>query len=288
MKVAFADFWWKFDEERNFFLDSLKRMSDNVVLTKNIDEADLLIFSCFGNEHKKVNRNATKKVYFTGENLRPPLEDCDFSLTFDYESYEGKNFRLPLWMLQIDWWSTGGYGYTNPQFVIPLNAIESNRLRDKNKKEFCCAVFNRDHTGLRVKTLTELSSYKPVNCFGEPWNNWFYGEDNKLEVISNFKFTLCYENSTSAGYYTEKPIHARTAGCIPIYWSANEYITDFNPKGFVHLNDFDNITSLVERVKEIDNSESLRKQMIDEPVFTQTPDIVPYMDFMQRIINEIR
>lgn len=283
MKVAFSDFWWKFDPKSNFFVDSTKRIVDNVEVIDDIQDADVVFFSCFSNNHRKVDRQKTKKIYFTGENTRPPLNECDWSITFDFEDYGGKNFRLPLWMLQIDWWDAGGY--INPQYVIPLDHIDNNKFRSKNKSKFCSTVFNRDHLGNRVQALKELSNYKPVDCFGEPWNNWFYGEDVKLDVISNYKFTLCYENTAYPGYFTEKPIHARAAGCIPIYWSDKTYIEDFNPRAFVHLESYSCLNELVEDVKRIDSDDNIRTNMLNEPLFSKKPDIQPFMTFLEKALK---
>ena len=283
MKIAFTDFWWKFDSRNNFFLDSSRRIFENVEVTDNLNEADVLFFSCYSKDHLKADRSKTKKVYFTGENTRPPLDECDWSFSFDFEDYGGKNFRLPLWMLQIDWWNAGGY--TNPKYVIPLVDVENNRFRNKPKNKFCSTVFNRDALGNRRQALVELSKYKPVECYGEPWGNWFYGEDVKLEVISNYKFTLCYENTSYPGYFTEKPIHARSAGCIPIYWSDKRYAEDFNPNGFIHLADFASVGELVEEVKRVDSDESLRLRMVSEPVFIKTPTIQPFMNFLTEALS---
>ena len=283
MKIAFSDFWWKFDDNNNFFIDSMRNIVENVEVV-SLQDADLVFFSCFGNSHKSFNREKTKKIYFTGENTRPPLEDCDYALTFDYENYGGKNFRLPLWMLQIDWWGTGGFKYTNPKFIIPHDSLRADLFGHERRNDFCCTIFNRDHTGLRIATLKELSNHKSVACYGEPWNNWFYGEDEKIKTLSNFNFTMCYENSAYPGYYTEKMIHARVAGCVPIYWSDKQYVTDFNQAGILNLCDFENIESLVEKVVEIDNSEILRRSIISQPIFTKDPDIEPYLKFITQAI----
>ena len=283
MKVAFTDFWWKFDPNNNFFIDSIKRVKENIVVVDNVKDADLVFFSCFSNNHLNVDRQKTRKIYFTGENTRPPTDQCDHSITFDFESYGGKNFRLPLWMLQIDWWGAGGY--TNPQYVIPLEEIEINRFRKSPPAKFCSTVFNRDHLGNRRQTLAALSSYKPVECYGEPWGNWFYGEDVKLEVISNYKFTLCYENTAYPGYFTEKPVHARAAGCIPIYWSDKTYTRDFNSSAFIHLNDFKNINELVEEVKRVDSDDRERIRILNQPLFSNTPDIRPFMSFLAEALK---
>jgi len=59
--------------------------------------------------------------------------------------------------------------------------------------------------------VQELSKYKKVDCYGEPHGNWFYDEGGKIDLISKYKFNICFENSIHPGYYTEKPIHAKYA-----------------------------------------------------------------------------
>ena len=84
MKIAFADFWWKFENNNNFFVDSLRSIRDNIEVVDPSD-ADVLIYSCFGKDHLNVDRDKTKKIYYTGENLRPDFDECDASLTFDFD-----------------------------------------------------------------------------------------------------------------------------------------------------------------------------------------------------------
>ena len=129
-----------------------------------------------------------------------------------------------------------GSNYTNPQYVIPLEYIKANLLTRKNKDKFCCIVFN-SRSPHRCEIIEKLGKYKKVDCYGKPFGNWFYGEDNKLKTISDYKFNICFENSISPGYYTEKMIHAKTAGCLPIYWADNNCHKDFNPRSFLNLYD---------------------------------------------------
>ena len=52
---------------------------------------------------------------------------------------------------------------------------------------------------------------------------------NKIDTLQNYKFCICYENARDIpGYITEKIFHSFFAGCIPIYWGANN-ITDHIP-----------------------------------------------------------
>jgi hypothetical protein len=53
---------------------------------------------------------------------------------------------------------------------------------------------------------------------------------NKKEVMEKYKFSICYENAQNIpGYITEKIFDSLFAGCVPIYWGANN-ILDYIPK----------------------------------------------------------
>jgi hypothetical protein len=252
MNISFADFWDGFDNNDNFFIDLLKSINSNYNFIPFSDQTEVLIYSCFGRSHHYADKNKVKKIFYTGENLRPNYNDCHYSLTFDFDTYNGRNIRLPLWLLQIDWFNKKGY--KNPQYVIPINDLQKNVLMKKPKTKFCCMVFN-SNSPHRWEILQKLNKYKPVDCYGKPFNNWFYGEDIKLNVISDYKFNICFENSIHSGYHTEKLIHAKTAGCLPVYWADNMCEKDFNTQSFLNLYNFKNLDELVEKIIYLDQNE---------------------------------
>jgi alpha(1,3/1,4) fucosyltransferase len=51
---------------------------------------------------------------------------------------------------------------------------------------------------------------------------------HKLPYLQNYKFAICYENMITKTYITEKIFDCMHAGCIPIYWGA-EQISSFIP-----------------------------------------------------------
>ncbi len=56
-----------------------------------------------------------------------------------------------------------------------------------------------------------------------------YSKD-KLDVLKNYRFSICFENTTNVtGYVTEKIFHCLTAGCIPVYFGAPN-VDKFIPK----------------------------------------------------------
>ena len=74
--------------------------------------------------------------------------------------------------------------------------------------------------------------------------------DNKNEVMEKYKFSICYENAKDIpGYITEKIFDSFFAGCIPIYWGADN-IVDYVPKEcFIDKRDFETYEELYDFLK---------------------------------------
>jgi len=268
MNVSFLDFWYGFQPENNFFIHLLRLIKESVNITSP-ENADIIFYSCFGDSHKNFN---TKKIFFTGENLRPNFNDCDLSLSFDFDDYNNKNIRLPLWYLYIDWFNVKSYN--NPEWLIPVEYLSGdNEFTKKNKNQFCSTVFSSPYDN-RFNMVNLLNNYKQVDCYGKIHNNKLPdGEKYKMDVISNYKFNICFENSIYPGYFTEKLLHAKIAGCIPIYYSDKSYSEDFNKKCCINLIDFENEYELIEYIKLIDNDTYLYNKIISEPLFKITPSL---------------
>jgi len=280
IKVNFVDFWFDFDKRNNYFYHLLSSQNEVVI---DEEDPDLLFFSVdYSNvgEREKYKNHRCKKIFFTGESVSPNFDSdesirmsnhqahynigkCDFAFTFDF-SDDPRHYRLPLWVLHIDWFDKGGYG--NPEFILPPSKIENNEFISHPKDKFCAFVFSNP-TQKRIETYNLFSSYKQVDGYGKPFNNWSYGESIKYNNLKNYRFSICFENRKRSGYYTEKPFHAKTSGTIPIYYSDEQVSHDFNEKAFLNLNDFDSLEQLLERVKEVDQDEELYKDYFREPLF---------------------
>lgn len=281
MKVCFSDFWTPFDPSNNFFTHILKELFENVQIV-NPEDADVMFFSVFGNENK-LYKNC-KKIFFTGENIRPSFKTCDYSFTFDIDDYNGKNFRLPLWYLYIDWFKVKTY--ENPQWLIPEDYLYGeNEFAKKEKNKFCSIVYGKQVES-RVNSIRNISRYKKVDVFGKsnPNCNLPDGEKNKLDLISDYKFSLCYENSVTSGYHTEKLLHGKIAGNIPIYYGNDTINNDFNSKCFINATKLSN-EELIERIKEIDLSKNLYEKMFNEPLFEQKISLEPIVNILTKILK---
>jgi len=287
LKINFTDFWDGFQRDHNFFLDMFRDIYGDVQVTDS-EQADILIYcgDYGGREHVRFDPKSKIKIYYTGENNRPNYDQCTYSLTFDYDDYGGRNVRLPLWFLQLDWYNKKGY--TNPEFVIPINKINDNEYIQTPKTKFCVLI-NNNLFNDRVQCLNKLAPYKKVECYGKPFGNWFYGESKKYEIFSNFKFSICFENSVSpgGGYYTEKLIHAKCSGTIPLYYTDDKVGNDFNTKSFLNLNDYDSMDSFVEKIVELDNDKDQYESMFNEPLFNKDIGLDDLEDMKLKIKNMI-
>ncbi len=283
LKINFCDFWPDFQKDNNYFYHLLSTSFD-----VEIDEADpdLLFFSVDYARQRERNLYANhrcKKIFYTGESVSANFDSpksleisnhaanysigqCDYAFTFDF-SNDPRQFRLPLWALQIDWFNKKGYG--NPEYLLPPDCINDNLYTKNPKTKFCAFVFNNP-VPQRTEIYNEFENrYKPVDGYGTPFGNWFYGESKKYEILKDYKFSICFENSIYPGYYTEKCFHAKTAGTVPIYNADERVNNDFNPKSFINLNDFKNVYELVKYVKEVDNNKELYEKYAKEPLFEE-------------------
>jgi hypothetical protein len=280
LKINFVDYWPGYDKRNNYFYHLLST-EYNVFIDE--EDPDLLFFSVDYSdigERDKYKNHRCKKIFFTGESVSPNFDSdesirmtnhqahynigkCDFAFTFDF-SDDPRHYRLPLWVLQIDWFDKGGYG--NPEFILRPELIEQNEFISSEKNKFCAMIFNNP-TKERVETYNLFSTYKKVDGFGHPFGNWSNGEINKYNNLKNYKFSVCYENRLYAGYYTEKLFHAKTAGNIPIYYCDDEVSNDFNEKCFINLNNYESLESLFEHIKEVDQDDNLYNSYLREPLF---------------------
>ncbi|MBA2846974.1 hypothetical protein HNP88_001158 [Methanococcus maripaludis] len=249
IKINFTDFYDGFDKEDNFFTNLLsKRYSIGIS-----DNPDYLIYSNFGNDY--LNYDCIR-IFYTGENIRPNFNRCDYALSFDYMN-DHRHYRLPIYRL---------YGeYDN---VLNQNECIDEILKDKLK--FCNYIYSNSEALERVHFLKKLSSYKKVDSAGKSMNNVGKPVIDKVKFQKNYKFTIAFENSSYPGYTTEKILHAFAANTIPIYWGNPDITKEFNPNAFVSVHDFDDFDQVIDRIKEIDNNDDLFKKYISaSPIFNE-------------------
>ena len=259
IKIWFTDFYKGFEPTNNYFYSILSRLY-NVQIEKN--DPDFLIYSCYGYDF--LNYNCIR-IYYTGENIVPDFNLCDYAIGFHYLNLEDRYLRFPNFALVRD------------QFNNLLTSKDEGLFNANAKEYFCNFIYaNASSHPARDLFFEKLNEYKTVTSPGSHLNNikidiggrfeenWMY---SKLDFQSKCKFSIAFENSSSKGYTTEKLMHAFISNTIPIYWGNTEIEKDFNKNAFINCHDFKNFEEVIERVKEIDQNDELYNSILSEPAF---------------------
>ena len=96
---------------------------------------------------------------------------------------------------------------------------------------------------------------------------------------------MAFENTHKIGYVTEKFLHAKTAGCIPIYWGDEYVLHDFNPDCFIYVNHFKSFEECLEYVKYIDSNEDLYLKIKNAPLFNY--DVVESLNNIKKQLKDV-
>ena len=284
LTVGFSDMWDDFNPSYNFFtllLEAAAAGFKEAVEVVGVDcgkaglKVDLLFFGPFGEAWKKYP--GVPKVHYTGENTGPVEGDGVF-LNLGFKQHRGDDagyVRLPLWMLEIDWFGADAERIRNPK-PLPLKSVLSvdPAILDA-KTKFCSFVVTNPRNQMRNDSFHWLSAYKHVDSAGRLFNNVgseIYaglggggGELKKHEFLKQYRFSLTYENQMCEGYATEKILHAKAAGCVPIYWGDPLIEREFSKDGFLNANAVRTKEDLIALVKAVEEDPERWRAMAAVP-----------------------
>jgi len=254
LKINFSDFWIGFDPRDNYFTKILNQSYELEIS----DEPEFLIYSVFGKRHLKFN---STKIFFTGENIIPDFNYCDYAIGFHHIKFEKRYLRYPLYLL-----SENSYNLAITKHL----SIKNDEVLNRN---FCNFIYSNKSATLRNEFFEKLNRYKRVDSGGKINNNIGYKVRDKLRFQKDYKFSIAFENSIGSGYTTEKILDAFAAGTIPIYWGNPSISLDFNPKSYINVHDYNNIEDVVLKVIELDNNPQMYIEYLKEPILKDTSPI---------------
>ena len=128
----------------------------------------------------------------------------------------------------------------------------------------------------RIKAIAALSDRKGIDLFGRGWERWWGRQSlwwtywrhrhaimanyhgscvSKWDVLSSYRFSLCFENMPIEGYVTEKLFDCLYAGTVPIYWGATDIETLVPAGAFVDMRRFSNYGDLLDHVQAMSTEE---------------------------------
>jgi hypothetical protein len=304
LKIRYSDFWIGFDPEK-FVLTHLimKNTGEHPEIVKNPEEiVDIEIFSSFPfsssfdklvgrikfnfSQHAKNQyiskatygfrenypNKARIKIWFSGENRRPPKYPFDLVLSFERTDDAENRLYFPYWMTRINW------GHTQGVYEIFPTAedLSTNRRLSPKKKSVCVFSSNLEPNRQRIIDATER--VVEVSKFGSAYRRRV---NSKFETSAEYSMQICNENDLYPGYVTEKLQESWVAGNVPIWSGIFPSDHCFNTNALIDVTGL-TLDQITARIAAIDTEEIVYR--LNEPLHSKLVSIVTLEEALQKLL----
>ncbi|REF89078.1 glycosyl transferase family 10 (putative fucosyltransferase) [Methylovirgula ligni] len=285
LAICAVDFWPAFSLSGGFWNFVLTESFGQFRVVDEAADADIVLASVFPHEKAQFPE---KTIAIIWENIRPNYEFYRFSISSDFDAYQGRNCRVPNWYEELVWnesfrgpkaaFAGAMHGHGHEERVEIERLLAPGEAEPVVRSKFCCLVtsYREPYRALAVEALSQIG---PVDIFGNVAGAPLL--QSKYEALRDYRFNLCFENSIFPGYYTEKALQAWAAGCIPLYFSDPYFSADFNPKAIINRIDFRELAEFVEAVRRVNDSPDLMAQFHREPLLTSRPNLDSVTAFLR-------
>lgn len=222
------------------------------VVRADFAEADLLIYSDFGERHWDFQG---LKVYLTGENMLPDFDQCDLAYTPVEIAGDPRAVRFPY------------YAQVLPELGSLVRPADYDARSYLDRPGFACFVASNARGPERNRFFRALHRRRPLVSAGRHFNTTGKPLADKLGLLRDFRFNLAFENSSSPGYVTEKLVEPLLSGCIPIYWGDPEVGREFNPGCMINVADFPSDQAAIDHILAVDSDPQARLALLAAPPF---------------------
>ncbi len=248
MKIEYYGFW-------NGFYNDIQGTARFRGLFEEIFEHSpkqtLQIHSVFPENGGPIRRDEnTLVVHYSGEPFFDPPNKFDLNLTMEPDNFDPnvKNVWYPLFAIgsyENNYW----HKYSIPRHLqLP-------------KRRFCAFIVSNQKAHLRNHFFQKLCKYKKVDSCGWAMNNCGFRApyEGYHDFLQQFKFMICFENTSKSHYITEKLYNAYLGDTIPIYWGCPNALKWFNPNAFLYLDENGSeqaMDELIAKIIELDNDDA--------------------------------
>lgn len=162
--------------------------------------------------------------------------------------------------------------FNDKKFILMVNSNKFIPLIFK-----ILSPYKKDLYKERLKAINffDKEAYDKFSLYGKGWNkpkkfslfekvfgcrkyNTYKGAievNKKIEVLSEYKYCLCFENAIAEGYITEKIFDCFKAGCVPVYLGDPHIERFIDRKCFIDLRKFLSYDELLNFLDRIDEEE---------------------------------
>jgi hypothetical protein len=257
-KISFHN-WWV---DTHNSMNALQRFF-KMILGDSIDKYDKIrIYSIFGNMPVIEKDNRTLYIQYSGEPVIKNTRPFDINIVPDIE--KDNIIPIPHIFMQM---------HINK---INIDKLCVPRSLKSIPKKFCLFSVSSPKNKDRINFFKELSKYNHVDSCGKVLNNLGYncpgGHASRKyhRFISNYKFMICFENTSMTNYITEKILNSYASGTIPIYWGCPNISDYINMDSILYLkpnySQLD-IDHLISEIILLDNNDELYKEKYERPFF---------------------
>lgn len=285
--IAFSDMWPGFNVDHNYLTDALRHEFPSysikgIEYNKDVPYS-LLIFGPYGDVWKTAPTQPPK-VYFSAENWAQPDDSSIACYLTPSRQEDKRHLRVPTWATFIDWFSGRTElppDSTDNPIRLPVHfAIRPHSNPWPSRSEFCAFVVSNPVCEFRNQVFHVINDYKKVNSGGALFNNigsqlslkypgGGCGDLSKHDFFSKHRYTISFENSQAPGYITEKLLHAKMAGCVPLYWGDAHAHLDFVPESFVNLSAVKDPVIVLQIMKKLEANPEMCAKMAATPLLNE-------------------
>lgn len=157
----------------------------------------------------------------------------------------------------------------------------------------------------RIEAMAGLVKLNAVDLYGRGWAKWwlrssfwlpywmnrgrlmsiYKGEcSSKLDILSQYRFCLCFENMSMKGYVTEKIFDCLYAGTIPLYWGAPDIDSLIPAEVYIDVRKFESWEDMWGHVRNMSKAE-VKLMREAGKAFMRSKKFSKYYNFLQEIIT---
>ena len=253
-----------FNKTNNTYFNILNKKYNVIIDTKKPDYLFLgpYLFTNIYAQDKFLNSKI--RIFLTYEAIVPDFNCVDYAISkFDNIILEDRCLKV----------------LHNNISYLSNNIKQEDGVKILNEKTmFCNFIYSHGEIRERKKIFKTLSTYKKVNSLGNYLNNTKIDNEmgqngnwlkSSIELKKPYKFSIAFENASHVGYTTEKIVTSFLANTIPIYWGDTKIDRYINSKSFINCHDYPSFDEVLKRVKEIDNSDDLYTEILNQKRLTE-------------------
>lgn len=261
-----------------FHKSYLEKIIGREIIISHPNESELLICSSSVFGRMKNFYPDKKKIYINFESD----DNVSFPNTLYFSSsLANYNFYLPIY--------TCYYGFSIYEFLQKNRKIISEA--EFTKKNNIISIISNTNGYFRNNFLLKLMEKIQVDNYGKYKRNilnkiisestWF---DPRIgDIIKNYKFILCMENTNKIGYHTEKIMHGFRNNVIPIYWGDANCIKIFNSKAYINVNEL-GIEKSIDKIIELSSDVNKYNNMLTEKILKE--DSILFKEEYKKYLSE--